>query len=468
MNEVAALIAADPDGDFGREIELVFKKEKEINVRGSTDSLSELSDLIAKHKPTVLLLGPGWEKETILSFSAGLKEQAPYLSVIWMVEEVDQELADRAKKARIQHLLQVPVELENLVLAIQKAHQSSLDLVRTTREAEKAENQADLKTVEVEVENGADDPAPSLQVKPEKEPESKSDDQKKTVIPGKPEVRLVGKLDFAKTDKHEKSAEAPAPSSPKIVTVFSTKGGVGKTVIAVNLAVCLAQKKGLKTILADFDLQSGDVGVMLKLPPKRTIYDCLAVVNELDGEALGEFLTGHASGLEALQAPVEPALADLINPAHIDQILRISRNRAEFVIVDTPPFFNDDVLATLDLSDLVLLVTTMDVPSVKNVKLCLETLKLLGYPAQKIKLAINRADADVGLHQSEVEKALGLKASLVLPNEPSVILSVNNGVPMVSSSPRSAISRAIRGFVEELVHAPVLNAEQKSLEREIV
>lgn len=459
---MATLIAADPDEDFGKEITLVFKKKKEISMRGSTTSLSGLKELIDRHKPTVLLLGPGWETETILSFSAELKEKSFSTNIIWMVEEVNPDLAGKARKARIQNLLQVPVELDNLVAAIEQAHQQTIEMVKSAREAKIP---TEVKTVEIELKKNAKktvslEPLDQSQSASEERTETKPEPVQAGHSEAQPEIRLVNKLDVTN--------ESKPPSLPKIITVFSTKGGVGKTVIAVNIAVCLAQKKSLKTILADFDLQSGDVGVMLKLQPQRTIYDCLTSINQLDSETLTEFLTSHSSGLKTLQAPVEPALADLINSTHIKQILKAAKDRAEFVIVDTPPFFNDNVLATLDLSDIVLLVVTMDVPSVKNVKLCLETLRLLGYPPQKIKLAINRADADVGLRQVEVEKALGMKASLVLPNEPGVILSVNNGVPMVSGSPRSPIARAIRGFVEELVYAPAPSAERSDYEREIV
>jgi Flp pilus assembly CpaE family ATPase len=461
---MATLIAADPDEDFGKEITLVFKKKKEINIRGTTTKLSELKELLIRHKPTILLLGPGWERETILSYATGLKMRSPSINIIWMVEEIDQELAGKARKAKIQNLLQVPVELDNLTAAIAKAHRQTIEMVKTAREAEAP---SEVKTVEVEIEKNTDGTISLEPLAPDglkEQAKEKMEPEPTDLLEVKPEIRLVNKLDATLDAAHESK---PLPL-PKILTVFSTKGGVGKTVIAVNLAVCLAQKKGLKTILADFDLQSGDVGVMLKLQPQRTIYDCLTTINQLEAETLSEFLTPHSSGLNTLQAPVEPALADLISSTHVKQILKAAKNRAEFVIVDTPPFFNDNVLATLDLSDIVLLVVTMDVPSVKNVKLCLETLRLLGYPPQKIKLAINRADADVGLRQAEVEKALGLKASLVLPNEPGVILSVNNGVPMVSGSPRSPIARAIRGFVEELVYAPAPSVERSDYEREIV
>lgn len=466
------LIAADPDEEFGQEIVLVLKRTKEIAVRGHTAHLSELKTLIAKHRPTVLLIGPGWGQETVIAFAEEIVKDT-FLSIIWMVEEVNKELAARARVAGIKNLLQVPVELETLVRAITQSHEAVLNMIKASRvETTSCENDRDiqskLKTEEIDlpaVQEGS-----ASQERTEFKPEINEHENKEAEIndqanrESKSQIKLVNKWET----KTENKFESWPLSLSKLVTVFSTKGGVGKTVIAVNLAVCLAQKKGLKTIIADLDLQSGDVGVMLKLKPQKTIYDCLPLIDQLDGQALGEFLTSHNSGLKTLQAPFEPALADLINAPLIGRVLKAARDHSEFVIVDTPPFFSDNVLTTLDLSDLILLVATMDVPSVKNVKLCLETLRLLSYPAQKIKLVINRADPTIGLRQSEVEKALGLKASLVLPNEPSVTLSVNNGVPMISSSPRSSLSRAIRGFVEELVYAPLPGVDQPDYAEEIV
>jgi len=244
-----------------------------------------------------------------------------------------------------------------------------------------------------------------------------------------------------------KSKAAPASQKApygKIITVFSTKGGVGKTVLAVNLAVSLTQAAAGKIVLVDLDLQFGDVGVMLKLHPEQTIFDCLPLAEELNQEILEGLLTPHQSGVKTLSAPLEPELADLVKPDKLEKIFSHLREYADYLVVDTPASFNDNLLTALDLTDQILLVATMDIPTVKNTKLCLETLISLGYPQERIKLVINRAETNLGLKQAEIEKALGMKAELTIPTDKNVPLSINKGIPIVLDSPRAPASKQIR------------------------
>lgn len=226
----------------------------------------------------------------------------------------------------------------------------------------------------------------------------------------------------------------------RIITVFSTKGGVGKSVISTNLACCLARMKQ-RTVLVDLDLQFGDVGVMLGLCPERTIYDLAST--EPGSVDIASYLTPHPTGLQALLAPLAPESADLIVSDKITEILTHLRETNDFVVVDTPAQFNDHVLALLDESDAVVLVTTMDMPSIKNLRLCLETLKLLGHSARRNLLVINRESPNLGLKVSEIEKALKMRAQVVIPNDMAVPLSVNRGVPVAIDSSEAPASRHI-------------------------
>ncbi len=245
-----------------------------------------------------------------------------------------------------------------------------------------------------------------------------------------------------------KSFETPA-SPCRILTVFSTKGGVGKTVIATNLATALAQRNA-RVVLIDLDLQFGDVGVVCQLEPEHTIHDATALGPNPTQHMVEPLLARHFTGFKALLAPAEPQLADLISPQTILGVIEALKSSYEYVIVDTPPSFNDHVLAVLDQSDAVCLVATMDIPAIKNVKLCVQTMNLLGYPHDHAYLILNRTDKKVGLHPNEVEQTVGMPISMSLPNDRAVPLSINKGVPLVEDAPRSPVARGIISLADTL------------------
>ncbi len=231
-------------------------------------------------------------------------------------------------------------------------------------------------------------------------------------------------------------------TSGRIITVFSTKGGVGKTVIATNLAVALASEKKTRTILLDLDLQFGDVGVMLKLLPKHTLYDLVGLKN-IDSGQINALLTKFNDRVSAFVAPLQPELADLVTPEIIKPVYGWLRQAADYVIVDTPPCFNDHVLSVLDETDQLYLVATLDLPSLKNIKLCLQTLKLLAFPREKTSLIVNRIDRSLGLSPEDVEEVFQEKISIRIVNDPSVPLAVNNGAPVILDAPKAPASSAL-------------------------
>lgn len=245
--------------------------------------------------------------------------------------------------------------------------------------------------------------------------------------------------------------EEEDPPMGRVLTVFSTKGGVGKTTLSSNLSSYFAKYTDLRVVTIDLDLQFGDIGVMLGLKPERTIYDCLPIVNELNGEIIDKFLTHHQSGLRALLAPLTPERADLITGDHLRLIINALRETADIIVVDTPAAFNDHVLTALDTTDLALLVTAMDIPSVKNIKLALQTLKSLAYPDEQIGLAINRVDKDMGIKAQEIEHALATKAMVHIPQDKRVQWSVNKGVPVVLDAPKSPAGKALIALGDKIL-----------------
>jgi pilus assembly protein CpaE len=234
--------------------------------------------------------------------------------------------------------------------------------------------------------------------------------------------------------------------------VFSTKGGAGKSVIASNLAVTLARRMNRPVVLVDADLQFGDAAVMLKLAPQHTIVDAVNNSDKLDASFLESLLARHEpSGLLVLPAPLEPAFADQIGSTQMMRIIDTLRQHAAIIVVDTPAYFNDVVLGLIEHSDDVILVAGMDIPNIKNVKIGLQTLRLLNIPLSKLKLVLNRANSKVKLDVSEVEKTLGIKADCLIPSDVCVPQSVNKGVAVVLDSPRSGVTKAIEELASLLV-----------------
>ncbi|MGH9179268.1 MAG: P-loop NTPase [Acidimicrobiales bacterium] len=254
-----------------------------------------------------------------------------------------------------------------------------------------------------------------------------------------------------------RAVSAPPPAAPvegprgaRVTTVFSPKGGSGKSVVACNLAVLLAQRNEEPVILIDADLQFGDVAVMLKLAPQHTIVDAVSAMHRLDVPLLRSLLATGPNGLLVLAAPREPAFGDQVTATDMHAILDLLKSFASHIIVDTSAQFSDVALHLLETSDDLVLVAGMDVPSIKNMKIGLQTLKLLGTPSSKLRLVLNRANAKVGLDVGEVERTLHLKAEALLPSDIIVPQSVNKGVPAVISSPKSGFARTISAFADVL------------------
>ncbi len=234
----------------------------------------------------------------------------------------------------------------------------------------------------------------------------------------------------------------------RVATVFSTKGGVGKTVIASNIGVALASTLKRSVVLIDLDLQFGDTGIVLNLVPERTIYDALQVFDRLDVEMIKGFLTEHESGLKVLLAPIRPEEAEFITVSRLGAVIDLLREIADFVIIDTAAAFDDVVLAAIDRSDDVFAVATMDVASIKNTRVSLQKLGQMGYDSDKVHLVLNRADSKVWLDPDEVERVIVGRAVVKIPSDRLVPRSVNRGVPVVLDSPKSAVAHSLVALAE--------------------
>lgn len=262
--------------------------------------------------------------------------------------------------------------------------------------------------------------------------------------------QLVHNVVFAiRKASHARRQLQTAAHRGTVVTVFSPKGGTGKTVVATSLAALLAKQEGKRTLLLDLDLQFGDAAIMLGLEPAKTVYDLVVAPGELDSEKLAGYVTRHACGLDVLAAPLRPEDAELVVESKVTALLDVARSSYDAIVVDTSPFFHGAVLATLDRTDQLLVLCGLDVPTLKNVRLSLQTLDQLSFPTTRITYVLNRASANVGLKTREVEEGLRVQVAHELPLDRTVQLCVNRGESIVLTQPRSEFARAMSGLVKQ-------------------
>ena len=231
-----------------------------------------------------------------------------------------------------------------------------------------------------------------------------------------------------------------------LICVLGPKGGTGKTLTATNLAVALADR-GESTILLDLDLQFGDVGLALGLSPEKTLADLARTGGTIDDAKVEAYLTEHPSGLQVLLAPTRPDHASLITVQFLRDLYGTLRSMAEYVIVDTPPGFTPEVIATVDNATHLCMVATLDSLSLKNTKLGLETLDLMGFGPERVTIVLNRADSRVGVEREDVEAVLGRGPDILVPSDREISRSTNEASPIVLKE-RTEAARSFRALSE--------------------
>ena len=240
------------------------------------------------------------------------------------------------------------------------------------------------------------------------------------------------------------------PSGPqehtggRVLSVFSPKGGVGRTTIACNLAVALKQSTGKKVALVDGNFQFGDVGVVLNLQPTKTIVDLLPHIADIDAELIGDVVLRHGSGVDVLLAPTRPEMAELVTSDYLKRILGKVREVYDYVVVDTAPSFSETMLAALDLSDRIFVILTVEMPAIKNTRLFLEVAGQLGYGRDKLTLVLNRADSTGGVDVGEIERSLGHKIPAKIVSDGRLVTyALNQGEPFVLLNKKAEVTRGL-------------------------
>jgi pilus assembly protein CpaE len=239
-----------------------------------------------------------------------------------------------------------------------------------------------------------------------------------------------------------RDATRPTTKAP-MICVLGPKGGTGKTLTSCNLAVALAGL-GKKVALVDLDLQFGDVGLALGLAPDRTLYDLAKSGGSLDIEKLESYLTMHSSGARVLLAPTRPDQASFVTVELLRDVYATLRSHYDLVIVDTPPGFTPEVIASIDSSSHVCMVGMLDSLSLKNTKLGLETLELMGYDNSRINVVLNRADTRIGISRDDVASIVGRTPDVLVPSDREIPKLLTDGVTIVAADERSEAAAAFR------------------------
>ncbi len=268
-------------------------------------------------------------------------------------------------------------------------------------------------------------------------------------------ARMLGGAVFA--------GPGPEPAADgEIITVFAPKGGVGKTTLAANLGVVLAGE-GHHVCVVDLDLTSGDIAISVQLDPVRTLVDAVPMAGHLDTTGAASLLTLYRPGLQMLLAPVAPGDAEKVTAALVTELLAVLRSMFRYIVVDTPAYLSEHVLAAMDVSAHHVLIATPDVPSLKNLRVTADMLDLLAYSKEARSIVLNRSDSNVGLSPEDVERVLRTPIAAHIPSSRAVPLSINNGTPITLANREHPVSRAIVRFAQEhLLSGPSMDSHGRS------
>jgi pilus assembly protein CpaE len=384
--------------------------ETDIEVVGSASSGKEALDLAVKLSPDVVLMDINMPDMDGISATEQMSARAPGAAVVMMSVQGEADYLRRSMLAGAREFLVKPFSSDELTTSIRQVH---------IREREKLSRMA---VVPVRSTNGTG---------------AAADDREPGVI----------------------------------VAFFSPKGGVGRTTIAVNMAVAAATDLGKKVVLVDASFQFGDVGVLLNLNPRnKSIADLAPELEIGEPESLDTFVINHSSGIRVLLAPPSPEMAELVTTSGVKRVLEALRAQHDLVIVDCTSWFNDTTLAILDMADVILTMLSLEITSIKNMRMFLEVADQLGYEPNKVRLVLNRADSTLGIRVSDVEHSIGRKVDhTIVSDGRSVVYALNRGVPFFLSNREAQVSqdvlRLATAIVGETRVAPLPAAEGKAAPR---
>jgi pilus assembly protein CpaE len=261
------------------------------------------------------------------------------------------------------------------------------------------------------------------------------------------------------------TAAAPPTTTGKVIAVFSPKGGTGCSTLAVNLAIALQEESQGRVGLVDGSLQFGDVAVLLNMQATRTLVDLAQQVDGIDADMALTVMLPHASGIKALLGPPRPEMADLVTTSSLKEILEHIKEALDYIVVDTWSSLHDTMLTVMDIADRIILITTPEIPAIKNAKLFFEVTEALEYPKGKTLLVLNKADRRSGIRAQDIETGIKHPVAVQIPlEERTVTQAVNQGIPFVVSDKNSPVSQGIYNLARLLLRQ--LSAQEEVSEEE--
>ncbi len=363
--------------------------ETDIEVVGAAASGREAIEMATKLTPDVVLMDINMPDMDGISATERLSAEVPSASVVMMSVQGEADYLRRSMLAGAREFLVKPFSSDELTASIRQVY---------TRERDKLSRIA---------------------------------------------TQPVQASGVATTVKPAPEREGDEPG--RVIAVFGPKGGVGRTTLAVNLAVAAATELGQRTCLVDASFQFGDVGVLLNLNPKnKSIADLIPELDAGEELSLETFVINHSAGIRVLLAPPSPEMAELITPAGAKRMIEALRQTHDLVVVDCMSSFNDTTLAILDLADTVLTMLSLEITSIKNIRLFLEVAEQLGYSSDKVRLVLNRADSSLGIRVADVEHSIGRRVDhTIVSDGRSVVYALNRGVPFFLSNREAQVSQDV-------------------------
>jgi pilus assembly protein CpaE len=371
--------------------------ESDIDVVGSAASGAEAIDLAGSLNPDVILMDINMPDMDGITTTERLARTAPSASVVMMSVQGESDYLRRSMLAGAREFLVKPFSSDELTASIRQVY---------SREREK-----------------------------------------QSLLAVAPVTSAAG---------GSSNGTGPGSGEPGVVVaVFSPKGGVGRTTVAVNLAVAAATELGKKVVLVDGSFQFGDVGVLLNLNPKnKSIADLVPELEQAGTgvESIDTFVINHSAGIRVLLAPPSPEMAELITPAGVKRVVEALRLTHDLVVVDCTAFFNDTTIAILDSADVILTMLSLEITSIKNMRLFLEVAEQLGYENGKVRLVLNRADSALGIRVADVEHSIGRKVDeTIVSDGRTVVYALNRGVPFFLSNREAQVSQDILRLARSVI-----------------
>jgi pilus assembly protein CpaE len=388
IEEKIRVLIVDDITETRENIRKLLQFESDVEVVGAARSGREAINIAKETKPDVILMDINMPDMDGITATEHIKQHLPFSQIIILSVQSDSNYMRRAMVAGADDFLAKPPTIEELTSAVRRA-------------AKKAK------------------------------------EERTKAVPLKPPVGITGPLSPLQV------------AFGKVVMVYSPKGGTGCTTIATNLAVTLHNTE-TPVVLVDANLQFGDLVVFLNEQGKNSIADLAPRVDELDDDVVNEVLISHKdSGVKILMAPARPQDADSVTGEQFGKIIRYLTQMFSYVIVDTPSVINEHVLSAIDEVDLIVVITTQDIPAIRNVRMFLDLAKLLEVDTNRIVLVMNRYDRRIAITPEKVGESFKHEISSVIPfDERTVLPAVNRGSPFMLQDKTRPISRTILALVE--------------------